>query len=454
MDAVKISIPISYWEILRANKDLKWDLTIDDQGELKKATAYHNHINFKYQKPTYSKDKSLREIRLEFSFSCVLNDGYNYLDPSIYQLQSVIKYMHDDLKINPFDAIIHFIEFGCTILSPVKYSLIENSLIAFNGKMFNAMPKQGTQTKIGNKCTMSQMEIKIYGKHSKYPELNLPDLLRVEVKAFKMDFLKLGYTLTLGNLLDTNTLNRFREILSTQMKFVVFNEMIPDSKLSKPQKRLINDWSNPKYIEVLAKNKPTKYRKEKQNYLKLIPTNSIWNQIQVKILDKWDSLLIEDQKKGTDLTIDQMNFESKNGTNLTYMIGNTNNTNLTNSIQDNAANPEPKVLEGERRFCKGSGIEISHQRKDSVFVRESTLRKMKEDYDPLMYDYLKSKHGPPEKKSFKQELIIIAKYFRNLDSNPRAIEKAKEVRKIVKHDFAVQKYKSSLFPFENRTAEG
>ena len=79
---------------------------------------------------------------------------------------------------------------------------------------------------------------------------------------------------------------------------------------------------------------------------------------------------------------------------------------------------------------------------------------MKEDYDPLMYDYLKSKHGPPEKKSFKQELIIIAKYFRNLDSNPRAIEKAKEVRKIVKHDFAVQKYKSSLFPFENRTAEG
>lgn len=80
MDAVKISIPISYWEILRANKDLKWKMTHDYQtGELERATAYFNSITFKYQKPQYSRDQSEREIRLEFSFSCVYNNGYNYL---------------------------------------------------------------------------------------------------------------------------------------------------------------------------------------------------------------------------------------------------------------------------------------------------------------------------------------------------------------------------------------
>lgn len=286
----------------------------------------------------------------------IYNNGYNYLDLSIYQLQAVITFIHFELKINPSDAIIRFIEFGCTVPSPVKYTLIENSLVAFSGKGFNAMQKKGSQTKIGNKCTMSQMEMKIYGKHLKYPELSLSDLLRVEVKAFKMDFLKLGYPLTLGNLLDSSTLNRFREILSAQMKLVVFNEMIRESKLSKPQKRLIDDWSNPKYIECLAKNNPSKYRKEKQKYLKLIPSNSIWNQIQAQILYKWDSLLIEDQKKGTDLTMQEMTFANKNGTNLTYMIGNTNNTKPTNSIQELEPIPEPNESKAKKRFCKVTRI--------------------------------------------------------------------------------------------------
>lgn len=437
MDAVKFSIPFYYWEILSTNSKLKWHWTVDNHGEIEKATAYYNHINFIYQKPRYSTDKSLREIRLEFSFSCVLNDGYNYLDPSIYQLQSLINYIHYEFKINPFDAKIHFIEFGCTIPSPVKYSLIENSLIAFGYKMFNSMLKQGTQTKIGNKCTMSQMEFKIYGKHLKYPELSLQDLLRIEVKAFKMDFLKLGYTLTLGNLLDSSTLNRFREILTVEMKQVVFNDLNRESTLSKPQKRLIADWSNPKYIEVLSKNNPSKYRKEKQKYLKLIPINSVWNQIQAQILYKWDSLLIEDQKKGTDLTIQEMTFANKNGTNLTYMIGNSNNTNPTNSIQDLEPIPEPSESKAKKRFCKVTRFDISHQSDKSIFLSDKSIRIIYQK-DSIKFEWLLKEFFPEsEFEPINQICDTIAHRIRNRDSDMR---RAINNRKI--------KYKSSLFPFE------
>lgn len=383
-----------------------------------------------------------RDIFVKGSLHVYFNNGkHNHNDFTIDNFIWVLNDLQQRFGIIPEKTAIRHLESGLNEEKlPYPVSKIIQNLMFQSGKgkgpVIFKYEKQKTKSEFKT-TERDEYTLKIYDKSMHYGlECNI---LRFEYKAH------VGSSLTsigihyLSDLLNPDIRAKLGQRLISLWDEVVLNDWtIRTDELSSKDQIKSKDWKNANFWIDLHKETRKKYRnkfsKELAEYRKIVQDHSdnVHQVIKEALIEKWCKIVTATQTT-------QISQKVQDHSNI---------------LNDLAPIPEPKVLEVERRFCKGSGIDISHQRKDSVFVRESTLRKMKEDYDPLLYDYLKSKHGPPEKKSFKEELIIIAKYFRNLDSNPRATEKAKEVRKIVKHEFAVKKYKSSLFPFDNKTAEG
>ncbi|MBK8448696.1 MAG: hypothetical protein IPL42_01180 [Saprospiraceae bacterium] len=189
IDFSKWVLPAKYWNKLSNHPLLEWNHTHQgNTSEHIKSEANYKTISFIYQKPRFSKDPSEREIRLQFSFAQVLFDGYNYKNPTIAEIQSVIYFLQSEFGINPNDAVCIFIETGCNIIPPIQYTSIDSSLIAYDGNPFDSIKQPGNGI-IGRESYVTQTGVKIYGKHLKYPELGLTELLRCENKTWKMGYI-------------------------------------------------------------------------------------------------------------------------------------------------------------------------------------------------------------------------------------------------------------------------
>ena len=96
----------------------------------------------------------------------------------------------------------------------------------------------------------------------------------------------------------------------------------------------------------------------------------------------------------------------------------------------------PKEINGQfatneqnNRLCLVTGLDISMQKKRSIFLREKTLKMIKET-DPKTFLELEKKYLTEKAKHFPEErqLYLICKKIRNKDSNPRNNRKRFEDR--------------------------
>lgn len=424
------------------------DINEDTKKKPKKLTgpnflAFHKNLRFEvFINPKTGKIR----IYLKGSLHKYYNDGiHNYNEFNIGSYKWVLNDLYQKFGIDPCKSNFRHLEYGLNLISlPFPTALINENMLfeSGKGKPFKIF-KYKAQDKTSDFKTTDKRNtntIKSYDKAKHQDQEG--NIYRLECKTDRASLLKsIGLTHT-NDLLNPDVVFKLGEkLISFWDDIVIFDWTIRENELSKDDQMKLKDWSNQKYWSQLNnqtrdKNR-NKFSRELAQYRKIVQDHSdnVHQIIKEALVQNWCKITT---------------FNS-----VTQILPIVQDD--SNIIQDLAPIPEPKKLEVERRFCKASGIDISHQKKGSVFVRESTLRKMKNDYDPLMYDFLKSKHGPTDKQSFNEELKIIAHYFRNADSNKRAIKKAQEIRKTVKLEFAVKKYKSSLFPFENenkRTAEG
>lgn len=304
---------------------------------------------------------------------------------------------------------VHGIEFGVNIITSFDPSELVRNLIAIRGKSFN-------RTDISGKCyaesRFSQYIVKIYDKGKQYGLSRW--ILRIELKYFKLARL-FPDGLQWKDLSEPETWERLGRILSAMFEEVIYwDPAIDMTKIPERDKTALKDGHNSFYWEGLKGNdhhgrKRKKFQGLINKYRSSFP--GIRNMIRQEITQLID---IPAPAKMADCYhfADQNNDTSLSGSykNMAECYPLLSSNNLPTSSP-----PIPNV-----RKCLVTGIDISHQKKGSKFLSETSIRWIfkidREQYLKLREKYLTNeRRTEPLDIQFRE----IAHQIRNEFNNPK-----------------------------------
>lgn len=189
--------------------------------------------------------------------------GKNHCNYTYSELVETIELLRSLFGIDPSKAIVRTLEFGAN-LSPCNASEFIGQCMLHSTKPFTLERFSG-KGHLKRFC-YSQYEVKVYDKGKQYG-LNY-DVLRFEKKLKKMACF--GYV-KLEDLTSHEIIERASNaLLETANALIVSEPYINKSKLTKPQKRLVSDWSNPNYLEHLASTNLRKLKHERTKYKQMV----------------------------------------------------------------------------------------------------------------------------------------------------------------------------------------
>ncbi len=365
------------------------------------------------------------------SLHVYFNQGNHNANDFYYSnLLATLEDLKQRFNIGP-ETILGNVEFGINLSLPIHPEIFLNSLIIHRGKRFQDMnPPEWVkipQEWQGVECIKDEFIIKIYNKGLQFKR---PDnLLRIEIKAVKMRYFKTkGISIqTLGDLTKIENLRKLGEVLVSTIEECLFcDPSINGGKFTDKERLILSNGLRPKYWEELktssgdtkAKRKQSKiYDKNLARFKTLVSKNE-GNKYQLLACDlirkKWDSLLNDSDgtqtQKGERFTA----HPKQAGENFTIY----------------SVNLPPHPSEG--RICPVTGLDISMQKKDSIFLNIAGIESYKEN-EPEIYRQLEKRLSKNWiNASLRIRMREIAHSIRNEFNNPRNDPRNNNKRAILK----------------------
>jgi len=312
--------------------------------------------------PKYAEYKNLRfkiseSNRVEITGSLhKYYKGENFSDFTYYELWECIKDLSEKLHFNPFEARLHNLEFGVnvsTLFNPYEFC---GRVIAYKNESFTRFRTSGkTSLKIGFEMTKQWYDIKIYDKGKQY--LKSENILRFEVKANKMEFLKSIGIYFLSDLLNTSKLIELGKILNEVFAELIILEEVKTSELSMNENKIYATCINPKEWERFTP-KERHLKKKQFNEILRAKGKTHWKETTAQLIsDKWGMLMAMNNPKSRDVLTDLPKSEKGCFNRLDISLIHS----LTSS--------------NEKRVCKSCGRDISNQKTGSVFCSEKIFGK-------------------------------------------------------------------------------
>ncbi|MBK7799212.1 MAG: hypothetical protein IPJ53_08875 [Saprospiraceae bacterium] len=443
-----ISLDISYLgkEKLLSNPHLNFErpFRIKENGEIEviefekgkvKPELEANYKNLKFQ--IYRNGA----IYLKGSLHVFWNDGvHNYNDFGIEDLKTVLKELETKFGIIPEKTKIRHLEFGVNLQDlPYDTHTIIKNIMFHNGKgkpheyRYIIQRTASEYKAIEKRVTFS---LKCYDK-AKHKDQE-GNIFRFECKSHKSVYLNELGIIYLSDLINTDAVKRLgNRLVQLWRETVIRDWTINLNNLKKKDRIKILEWHNTNYWIDLFENTRgkdrNKFNRELSKYQKLVQEHhgNAHKTIEDAISEKWCKITTENKTIGKQELV-------QDHTIIIHDLAPI----CSNTITDSENAPGTSK---ETRVCKVTGIDISHQKEGSSFLRETTLKTIKEK-EPKIYEYLKLKFGPKLKQPKDQagEFEMIAKNIRNQDSNPRAQQRALQHKK----ELAVIRYQNSLFPLQ------
>ena len=180
--------------------------------------------------------------------------GNNYEDFGIADLRESLRLFLADVGIEPGGCIIHQIEFGVNITPPMPTQQFIDQILSHAGKVCEL--RQYDDTGYLKRFSRTQFEVKIYDKGFQY---GLPfDVLRVEIKARKMDFLhtKGIHITTVADLLNPAIFERLKCVLLETLQKLIFTDdrIHPATITPKKDSAFFKEATNPRFWKLLRDN--------------------------------------------------------------------------------------------------------------------------------------------------------------------------------------------------------
>lgn len=378
-DGIKILNALTDVEALKQNPWLDWKLHVPERtGEIESQTSECTNLRFMVKGTN---------VHLQGSLHKYANEGtHNANDFRADQVATTITDLWERFGISE-NSLLNNVEFGVNVCTPFAPKDFLQRLICHKGTPFVKIIDDGVHY---YQCQHEHFILKVYDKGTQY---RLPfHLLRFEVKVLKMQFLATkGVSLKrLGDLTNTANYERLGETLRAYFDEILIDEpKITADALNQSQRELINTgrnpktWTRPQREDFENTTNYDRARKEQTRRLEKFkqllhnhPQAEHWQQTTAQLIaDKWAELSGKNCPKFTapispescpKFTNSQGNTApEQNGAivpNLPFIL----NVNLGQTGQTQTM-PETKV-------CKVTGIDISDQKTDSLFVGETTLR--------------------------------------------------------------------------------
>ena len=228
--------------------DFKTELN-ENTGVLGKSYAYYRGLKFNVFPPTIA--NSSGRITMEGSLHKYFNGGkHNYNDFDVSDVIGVFDEIDKLFGIQSKDCVLKQLELGVNINPPRLSKLVIRSCYLHGTKRFGWQSTRDEGSYIQSDC--SRKTIKIYDKaqHYRNKGFKIPDeILRVEVKFKKMEYLNSLNIYTLSDLIDIDLNSFVKTTLIKEWKRVLFC----DEDIIK-QNRLSNNYNNPNYWLTLAES--------------------------------------------------------------------------------------------------------------------------------------------------------------------------------------------------------
>jgi len=284
------------------------------------------------------------------------NKGVNWNDFTFADLCECIRYLSEKLNLNPQEARLENVEFGVNVSPPFNPTTFYRNVIAFKDE---SPGKLGKVYPLGIDFYKQQYGFKIYDKGKQYGRENI---LRIEVKATRMEFLKETKILYLSDLTDIEKLRSLSVLLSETFEELVIDDKINTKQLNRNERRIYELCKNSKMWEEFTAKQRCIYKKKFSEIVERYGQHQ-WRPLTAQLIkEKCNELL----KSGNELTnLIEINKECSNSSNSV----------LLPSLTD-------------KRYCLTCGRDITTQKTGSKFCSE---------------------------KMYGRE----AKKCRNIDSNPR-----------------------------------
>lgn len=333
-------------------------------------------------------------VGLKGSLHNYFNKGlHNYNDFGYCDLIEVLKRLENIYQIRP-DTQINSIEIGVNILVQKNPNLYLNSFVFHKGQPFTMESKK---FKTFRNCTHQRFIIKVYDKGKQFKLGKNIHLLRFEIHISRMEHLK---PFGINTLNDLKNLSKFKLLGNELLK--IFDEITicdldcKPGKLSQRDNDLFlngqntNFWSNllPDSNDYPLKgNKDPEYRRKRKEYDRKLKRFN-----ELLLIIGANKLKVE-LRKLIEMKINELT-KIKRGKLTTF---------------------ETEITEGNKKFCRITGIDITHQKKGSHFVSEKTVKQLfKNDF--ATFSELEKLYKGKKETGIKR-FYFIAHNIRNKESN-------------------------------------
>lgn len=380
-------------------------------------------------------------MRLDFrkSFENGVLVGFHHLEISISPHYHFNNYLHNGndftpensiktiidiltfLKIQPQDydllQVVN-IEFGLNIIPKFDVKNLIDGLIFYSTQPFvvpntNLPYFKTTETK--NTNDTKEKFIKAYAKglqFADYPQYGIDgNTFRFEVKHKKArptNALFKMRKVTVIDLLNLENYQIFSQAIIKEWDFILLLNQTPDfSNLKTDEVEFINGANKRDFLDDLNR---LQFGRKKDKYYKILHgKNNLHAQIKGQIIDKL--VLLQNDTFSPQRT--PMNREKV----------------INEKTPPILIKCENVSLHQNNRLCLVTKLDISMQRKGSKFLRETTLKNIKES-NPEIYKDLEKKYLTESAKTLSEQMQIylICKNIRDADSNPRNNRKRFEQR--------------------------
>ncbi|WP_338874905.1 hypothetical protein WBJ53_04715 [Spirosoma sp. SC4-14] len=251
IDGIKIlNLSVAANDLL-ANQQLLFPLAVDERtGAVIDRPRQANDRGLTFTLVQARQSDTIR-CELKGSLHRYHNQGRHNADTfSLPQLATTIDELVTRLAINPFTSRLNNLEFGVNVVLPFPVKQVLNNLVGYKYRPFTKEPGEGFDY---YQCYTQRYVVKLYDKGAQYrkqvPGL-APNVLRIEVKVLKMEYLtQQNIRLTwLADLLNTELYGALGKLLVATFQDILFDEpSLNTARLSARQRDLYQNGRNPRY---------------------------------------------------------------------------------------------------------------------------------------------------------------------------------------------------------------
>lgn len=271
---------------------------------LDKKTFIEDSIKFEYLDIPLNE---LHRVELAGTLHKFYQGGFNYQDFDFKSLFHSIFLLCERHSLNPHTVILENLEIGVNVLPSFNPNSLLNNAFSFGSNSFVDMTNK-YHKKIGVKCSGSLL-VKLYNK--RHQLMTVLDI-GVECVRFELHFNRMRIPqekagiYTLADLLNPTKLQRLANyLLETFDRITFLNQVEISNSMTVADKRLIEKWQNPIYLENLKVANTQMFQKNRRRYLGLMQLDKFneYNELKRLINQKASQMLQLDYR-----TLKQVRF--------------------------------------------------------------------------------------------------------------------------------------------------